>query len=142
MVSVDRADQCVLLAHRYWVVAEGVRDLLKTEFTGVFLVDDLDSLRKGAARLHPTVILIDLSFAEDDPGTLLCSVREVSPSSKLIALATHDQAEIAQQAIASADAVVLKRDTARDLLDAVDAVLRGEKFLPADFGEFSRDVGV
>ncbi len=132
MVSVDRADQCVLLAHRYWVVAEGVRDLLKTEFTGVFLVDDIDSLRKGAERLHPTVILIDLSFAEDDPGTLLSSVREVSPSSKLIALATHDHAEIAQQAIATADAVVLKRDTARDLLDAVDAVIRGEKFVSVD----------
>jgi DNA-binding NarL/FixJ family response regulator len=141
MVSVDRADQCVLLAHRYWVVAEGVRDLLKTQFTSVFLVDDMDSLHEGAARLHPTVILIDLSFAEEGPDTLLSSVREVSPSSKLIALATHEQVEIARQAISTADAVVLKRDTARDLLDAVDAVIRGAKFLPADFGEFSRDVG-
>ena len=142
MESVDRGEQSALLAHRYWVVAEGVRDLLKTQFSSVFLVDDMDSLLNGAARLHPTVILVDLSFAEYSPDKLLSGLRELSPSSKLIALAAHEQLAAAQAAILSvADGVVLKRDTARDLLDAVDTVIRGEQFVPVDFGALTRDAG-
>ena len=127
---------CVLLADRHHGLTEGVRGLLATEFDSVVMVADERSLIEGAARLQPDVAIVDLSLARDSNLTWLQALRQGCPELKVIVLSVHDEQNVRQAALsAGADAFVLKRAIATDLLGAVDAVRRGpgvEAFKPAD----------
>ena len=126
---------CALLADRHTVSIEGIRDLLGTAFNSVYTVGDTHSLCEGAQRLRPNVIVFDISFARSNSLGLIRKIKGISPGSKLITLTIHDQESAAQISLsAGADAIVLKRCIARDLLEAVDAVQRDESFISADIG--------
>jgi len=121
---------CVLLADRHHGLSEAVRGLLETTFDKVFMVADQGSLMEGAERLLPQVIVVDLSFAGGDSASFLRNLRERAPTAKLLLLSVHDEPAITSSVLtAGADAVVLKRSIATDLLPAVDAVLAGKRFV-------------
>lgn len=125
----DTAMNCVLLADRHHDLSEGVRELLGTMFAGVFTVADEASLMEGAARIRPTVIVIDLSLAGGDIVAFLGALRKRAPSAKVLLLTVHDEPTVASAALAAgADGVVLTRSIATDLLEAVDAVLAGRRY--------------
>lgn len=125
---------CAVLADRHTVLAEGIRALLETAFETVYLVADIESLREGARRLEPGLIVIDLSFAGAGFPDLLRRIRKHSPGTHVIVLSVHDEAAAAEQALAAgAEGVVLKRCAGRDFMLAVDAVLSGGRFVSPDF---------
>jgi DNA-binding NarL/FixJ family response regulator len=120
----------VLLAYKNLRLNEGVRGLLETVFGKVFMVADQPSLLEGAARLHPTMVLIDLSLAQGNLSELLGAIRIRAPSAKLLVLSIHDEAAVADAALmAGADALVLTRTIATDLLPALDAVAAGQRYV-------------
>ena len=120
---------CVLLADRHHELSEGVRGLLGTIFAGVFTVADEASLMEGAARIRPTVVVVDLSLAGGDIVGFLGALRRQAPAAKVLLLTVHDEATVASAALAAgADGVVLTRAIATDLLEAVDAVLAGGRY--------------
>jgi two-component system secretion response regulator SsrB len=117
---------CVLLADRHHGLSEGVRGLLATAFGSVVMVADEASLVEGAARLQPDLAIVDLSLAPDGQLQWLRSLRRDCPELKVIVLSVHDESSVRDAVLkAGADAFVLKRAIATDLLDAVDAVRRG-----------------
>jgi len=117
---------CVLLADRHHGLTEGVRGLLETAFGSVVMVADEASLLEGAVRLRPEVAIVDLSLARDGGLGWLRALRQRCPDLKVIALSVHDEQSVRKAAIAAgADAFVLKREIATDLLTAVDEVRRG-----------------
>lgn len=127
---------CALLADRHTVFVEGIRNLLKTEFEIVFVVNDTRSLLEGAMRLDPAVIVVDLSLSDTGPIELISDVRSIAPRTRLVVLTIHDQCDTARSVLAAgASAVVLKRSVAQDLMEAVDAVSRGENYLSAEIGQ-------
>lgn len=114
---------CVLLADRHHVLTEGVRGLLETAFGTVVMVADEASLLEGASRLQPDVAVVDLSLAQDSGLGWLHAVRERCPDLKVIVLSVHDEETVRQAAMkAGADAFVLKRAIATDLLPAIASV--------------------
>jgi len=114
---------CVLLADRHHGLTEGVRGLLDAVFGTVVMVADEVSLLDGAARLQPDVAVVDLSLARDGNLTWLRALRQSCPRLKVIVLSVHDEPSVRRAAMAAgADAFVLKRAIATDLLRAVDAV--------------------
>ena len=114
---------CVLLADRHHGLTEGVRGLLDAVFGTVVMVADEVSLLDGAARLHPDVAVVDLSLARDGNLAWLRALRQSCPRLKVIVLSVHDEPSVRRAAMAAgADAFVLKRAIATDLLRAVDAV--------------------
>jgi DNA-binding NarL/FixJ family response regulator len=116
---------CVLLADRHHVLTEGVRGLLETAFGTVVMVADEASLLEGASRLQPDVAVVDLSLAQDSGLGWLHAVRERCPDLKVIVLSVHDEETVRQAAMkAGADAFVLKRAIATDLLPAIASVRR------------------
>ena len=121
---------CVLLADRHHGLRDGVRGLLETAFNTVFMVADEASLLEGAAQLQPTVVVLDLSLSGGDLAGLLDRIRVRASNAKVLLLTVHDEPTVAEAAIASgADAVVLKRCLATDLLPAVDALLAGGRYI-------------
>jgi DNA-binding NarL/FixJ family response regulator len=118
---------CVLLADRHHGLSEGVRGLLETTFGTVVMVADEASLLEGADRLRPDLAVVDLSIARDNGLGWLRTLRQHSPGLKVIVLSVHDEQTVRRAAIeAGADAFVLKRDIATELLAAVELVRRVE----------------
>ena len=127
---MDKKSTCVLLADRHHGLRDGVRGLLETEFETVFMVADETSLLEGAERLGPAVVVIDVSLAAGDLGGLLERVSARAPGARILILSVHDDATVAESALRTgADAVVLKRSLATDLMPAVDALLAGKRYL-------------
>ena len=122
----DKPLSCVLLADRHHGLTEGVRGLLETTFGTVVMVADEASLLEGASRLQPDVAIVDLSLAQDSGLGWLRALRKRSPELKVIVLSVHDEQSVRLAAMeAGADAFVLKRAIATDLLPAV-ARIRGD----------------
>ena len=131
----DGSLTCVLLADRHHGLVEGLRGLLETAFASVFMVADQHSLLEGVKRLRPTVTVVDLSLADGQWIALVKNLKEQAPESKLIVLSLYDEASVASAAIdAGADAFVLKRAAATDMLDAALAVQRGDAYVSPAVG--------
>ncbi len=117
---------CVLLADRHHGLTEGVRGLLATAFGSVVMVADEASLIEGAGRLQPDMAIVDISLARDSQLNWLRALRQRCPDLKVIVLSVHDEQSVRDAVMrAGADAFVLKRAIATDLLRAVDALRRG-----------------
>jgi len=122
--------QCVLLGERHHGLSDGVRGLLDTAFGAVFMVADETSLLEGAARLQPTLVVVDLALADGDLPCLLAHLRKQAPSAKILLLSVHDESEAVSAALAmGADGLVLKREIATELLQAVDSLLAGKRYV-------------
>ena len=117
---------CVLLASRHPALTEGVRGLLETSFESVVMVADEVSLLEGAIRLRPDVAVVDLSLAQNGSLDWLQELRSRCPELKVIVISVHDEQSVRRAVMkAGADAFVLKRAIASDLLNAIDAVRCG-----------------
>jgi DNA-binding NarL/FixJ family response regulator len=115
--------QCVLLADRHHGLTEGIRGLLETLFDAVVMVADEPSLQESAARLQPSVAVVDLALAGGDGLGVVRRLRARCPDLKLILLSLHDEASACRATLeAGANAFVLKRAIATDLLPAIEAV--------------------
>jgi DNA-binding NarL/FixJ family response regulator len=111
---------CVLLADSHHRLSEGVRGLLETAFGTVIMVADEASLLEGAKRLQPDMAVVDLSLARHGDLDWLRAVRKRCPDVKVIVLSVHDEDSVRQAVMdAGADAFVLKRTIATDLLPAI-----------------------
>lgn len=109
--------------------------MLETAFGTVVMVADETSLLEGAGRLQPDVAVVDLSLARDSGLGWLRALRGRCPGLKVIVLSVHDEPNIRRAAMeAGADAFVLKRAIATDLLPAVD-LLREGTGAPSPAGE-------
>ena len=114
---------CVLLADRHHGLTEGMRGLLETAFGTVVMVADEASLLEGASWLRPDVPVVDLSLARDSGLGWLQALRRDCPDLKVVVISVHDEPCVRRAAMeAGADAFVLKREIATELLPAVDAV--------------------
>lgn len=122
--------KCVLLADRHHGLTEGVRGLLETLFDAVVMVADEPSLQESAARLQPSAVVVDLALARSDGLGVVRRLRARFPDLKLIVLSLHDEASACRATLeAGANAFVLKRALATDLLPAIEAVQAGVSFI-------------
>jgi DNA-binding NarL/FixJ family response regulator len=121
-MAVD-SSSCVLLADRHYPLTEAVRGLLESEFATVVMVADEMSLIEGASRLRPDVAVVDLSLALDSSLGWLQEIRRRCPQIKVIVVSVHDEESVRLAVIAAgADAFVVKRAIATELLSAIDAI--------------------
>ena len=84
--------RCVLLADRHHGLTEGIRGLLETTFDAVVMVADEPSLQESAARLQPSIAVVDLALTRGDGLGVVRRLRARCPDLKLIVLSLHDEA--------------------------------------------------
>ena len=125
------AVKCVLLADRHHGLSEGIRGLLESEFEAVVMVADEASLVASAVRMQPSVVMADLGLAQSESFGWLRRLLARCPESRVIVLSAHDELSVMRTAFeAGAAGFVWKRGIASQLLEAVDAVLAGERYAP------------
>jgi DNA-binding NarL/FixJ family response regulator len=95
--------------------------------------DGLEAVKK-AEELQPDLILLDVGLPSLNGIEVARQIRKLSPKSKILFLSQESSAEMVQGALGTgAQGYVLKSDAKRELLEGVNAVLRGEQFVGGRF---------
>ncbi len=122
--------QVVLLADAHQDMLAGTRSVLEARFHAVVMVADEESLHEAADKLHPQLAVVDLSLPVASEVNIVRELKQNYPYLKLIMLSVHDEASAVNAVLSSgADAFVLKRAVATDLIPAIDGVLQGGAYV-------------
>ncbi len=106
--------------------------LVRPEWQIVCEVSDGVEAVQKAGELKPDLIVLDIGLPKLDGIEAARRIRQVSPNSKIVFLTMGNSLDVAQAAMSTgAQGYVHKADAQRDLLPAVEAVLRGERFISA-----------
>ncbi|WP_066701452.1 response regulator transcription factor [Celeribacter ethanolicus] len=122
----------VLIVDDHPMVAEGIRALLET-FDDLEVVGTLCNGREAVDRveaLAPDVVLMDLNMPQMGGLTATELLLERRPETRILILSMHDGPEYIGAALShGAKGYVLKDVPTEAVKDAIDAVMRGEKYL-------------
>lgn len=120
------------LVDDHHLIREGLRLVLQDidRFEIVGDADDHASARELVATQRPDVLLLDLTFPEGDALPLLRSLRTQYPALRMIVLTMHGDPETVRQALAAGAAgYLVKGARSMELVEAIRAVARGERYL-------------
>jgi DNA-binding NarL/FixJ family response regulator len=110
-------------------ILKSIQGLLEPAFEGVGSVADGESLFEGGMKLHPDVIVTDISMPKLSGTQAVQRLRKSGCASEVIFLTASEDPEIKEAALKTgALGYVLKHSIATDLLFAIDEVLAGRTF--------------
>jgi DNA-binding NarL/FixJ family response regulator len=122
----------ILIADDHEVFRRGVRTLLDVRPEWKICGEAAtgrEAIEK-AKKLHPDLMLLDLTMPETDGLEAIPQILSVSPNTKILVLTMHDSGEMAARVLATgASGLVLKSDAARYLVRAVQAIDKDQPFL-------------
>src|SRR6266852_8274917 len=120
----------VLLADDHVLVAEAFKTLLEPDFEVVGTGADGRELLRVAAGLRPDVVLVDLNMPLLNGLDAGEQLKQLLPKLKIIVLTMDGNAEVAATALEKwASGYLLKTAPSGELQKAMNAVLRGEKYV-------------
>jgi DNA-binding NarL/FixJ family response regulator len=95
--------------------------------------DGLEGIQK-VEELEPDLILLDIGLPKLNGIAAARQIRQRAPHSRILCTSQDSSWDIAEEALrAGAQGYLVKEDAERELMMAVSAVLRGEKFLGRRF---------
>jgi DNA-binding NarL/FixJ family response regulator len=122
----------VALVDDHHLVREGLR-LVLAGVGGFDIVGEAasrDSAADMVAASLPDVLLLDLTLPEGDALPLVRTLRAAHPSLRVIVLTMHSDAETVRQALAAgASGYLVKGAHSQELIAAIRAVAKGERYL-------------
>ena len=120
----------VLLADDHALVLEGFKKLLEEHCQVVGSVEDGRSLLDAAKRLRPDIVVMDISMPKLNGLDAARRLRKIVPQARLIFVTVHADQDYVHQAFkAGASAYLLKRSAGSELLQAINAVQRGDYYV-------------
>lgn len=122
----------VVLVEDHHLVREGLRLVLGAA-PGIEVVGEASNGEEAfelLARVRPDVMIVDLSLGDSDGIPVMRALAARRPGLRLVVLSMHRDAETVRQALlAGATAYVAKGAHSVELIDAIRAVMRGERYL-------------
>jgi DNA-binding NarL/FixJ family response regulator len=120
----------VILADDHTLIAEALHQLIAPQFDVVATVADGRALLESAASLKPDVVVVDIAMPLLNGLEAGRQIKQKMPSVKLIFLTMNEDPELAVEAMKSgASGYVLKTCAASELLQAIQAALRGKFYV-------------
>jgi DNA-binding NarL/FixJ family response regulator len=120
------------LVDDHHLIREGLELILGTapDFEVVGQAATREEALELVARTQPQILLLDLAFPDGDGISLLRDLKGRHPDLRVVVVTMDHGAETVRQAlIAGASAYVVKGAHGRELLEAIRAVARGERYL-------------
>ena len=103
-------------------------------------VDDFDEAADGkeavdkARRLHPDLVILDITMPVMNGLEAARRIREISPQTPILILSMHKSRELMDEAQKiGVRGYVVKEEAGQTLLPAVNAVLHSQTFFPVGF---------
>jgi DNA-binding NarL/FixJ family response regulator len=130
--SVPSGPIRVGLVDDHHLIREGLRLVLQNEpgFEIVGEAADHASAMELVLAERPAVLVLDLTFPEGDAMPLLRALRDREPDLRIVVLTMHSDAETVRQALAAgASGYIVKGAQSRELVEAIRAVARGDRYL-------------
>ncbi|GAB4504410.1 MAG: response regulator transcription factor [Anaerolineales bacterium] len=122
----------ILLADDHAVLRSGLKLLLESQ-PDLRVVGEAASGLEAldlAGKLHPDLILLDLSMSGLGGLDALPALKKSAPASKVLILTMHDDPQYLRTALGNgASGYVLKKAADSELISAIRAVLRGEMYV-------------
>ena len=119
-----------ILADDHTLVAEALHGLIAAQFDVVATVADGHALLASALTLKPDVIVVDVAMPLLNGLEACRQLKQKMPGVKLVFLTMNEDSELAVEAMKSgASGYVLKKSAASELLQAMQAALRGKSYL-------------
>ncbi len=122
----------ILIADDHGVLRAGLIALLNDE-PGMEVVgeaDDENSAVSLATEKRPDVVLMDLSMPNTGGIEATRRIKQLVPEARVLILTVHEDKSLMQEAIRSgAMGYILKRAVKSELINAIQAVIRGELYL-------------
>ena len=126
----------VLLGDDHDLIRDGIRGALQPHYDVIGEARDGQALVATAARLHPDIVILDISMPLLNGFESAKQIREVLPAAKLIFLSQHLNPAYLRQALKlGASGYVLKSGATEELLQAIREVLRGKTYITPAFGD-------
>ena len=120
----------ILLADDNERITAALQHLLAPEFDVVDTVRDGVLLVESAARLHPDVIVADISMPRLDGLRALTQLRKLNPDVKVVLITMYHEPALARFALDDgARGFVLKHLAPGELVDAIRAALDGKTYV-------------
>jgi two-component system response regulator NreC len=122
----------ILIADDHGVLRAGLRALLKAEPNLEVVgeaADGAEALRLASA-VQPDIVLMDISMPDGGGIEATRRLRELLPEVRVLILTVHDDKSMVQEAIqAGAAGYILKRAAESELVNAIQAVSRGDMYV-------------
>jgi len=121
----------ILVVDDHPVVRHGLRTLLgaNPEWEIVEEAEDGFEALDKVARLHPDVVVLDITMPRMSGLEACRQIRKLAPESEVLMVTQHDSPQMMHEALAAgARGYVVKSNAARDLLAAVEAVSQHKHF--------------
>lgn len=125
----------ILLVDDHTILLDGVKSLFSQE-------DDLQIVGQASSaeaaleflkKQDVDLIITDYSMPGMDGLSLLHTVKRITPNTKVILLSMHDEAHLVKEILkAGVNGYVLKKDTHKELLNAIRDVRDGKVYLSSD----------
>jgi len=120
----------VLLADDHKIVLEGLKSLLEPEFDLVGTVEDGIALVKEAERLHPDIIVADISMPLLNGIEAVRQIKKTDDRIKVVFLTMHPDVAYATMAFeAGASGYVLKGSASRELITAINDAMKERTYV-------------
>jgi two-component system, NarL family, response regulator NreC len=127
----------VVLAEDHEIVREGIRMVLTSE-DGLEVVaeaSDVDATERYVLGHKPDVLVLDINLGDESSLERIPALRERSPDTAIVVLTMQNEPAFARQALrAGARGYVIKHSAARELVDAIRTVIRGETYINPQLG--------
>ena len=121
----------ILIADDHAVIRRGLRVLLETQANWKVVAEENNGRAavERAIKLRPDVAILDISMPDLNGLDATALILRARPETRILILTMHSNEEIIKKAlIAGARGYLLKSDAERDLITAVECVLRGKTF--------------
>ena len=120
----------VVLAEDHARIAEQLRALLEPEFDVVATVADGFALLQAVDDAHPDVVVTDIVMPRLDGIAATVALLARRPDTRVVLVTVHDDPELAERGYAAgALAYVSKHSAGHELVPAVRAAMRGERYV-------------
>lgn len=95
--------------------------------------DGVEAIEK-TQELQPDLILLDIGLPKLNGIKAALRIRECAPKARILFFTENSSPDIAEEALRTGDGYIVKAGAAQELLPAVEAVLRGCKFVSTLLG--------
>lgn len=131
----------IVLVDDHAMLRDGLKALLLR--AGRQVVAEAVSGREAVAlveRLRPDLVIMDISMPDLNGIDATVRIKSLSPITKVLALSMHsDKRYVTSMLDAGAEGYLLKNAASGELIQAVVALERGERYLSPALGELTKD---